>query len=254
MFNFLIRLIDSIVWPLVIVIAIWIVFFLNLSLDFDLNYYGMRPQEWRGIYGIFTMPFLHGDFDHLFSNSVPLLLSMGFIFIYFNKEKVPILLLNVLLTGGILLAIGEQGSNHIGASGLVYAYIFFLVTHAILTWNKEMLGASFLLIFLYGSLIYGIFPEYGRIVGKNISWEGHLAGAISGVVFGFLYRKSGPQQEMFFEEEEDDDDDDDDPDAYWKLPEQRTQETTVRYYYKEKDTLRYNSLPRATQGDNRLRN
>ena len=118
-----------------------------------------------------------------------------------------------------------------------------------------MLGASFLLIFLYGSLIYGIFPEYGRIVGKNISWEGHLAGAISGVVFGFLYRKSGPQQEMFFEEEEDDDDDDDDdPDAYWKLPEQRTQETTVRYYYKEKDTLRYNSLPRATQGDNRLRN
>ena len=193
----------------------------------------MRPQDWRGIYGIFTMPFLHGDFDHLFSNSVPLLLSMGFIFIYFHKERVPILLLNLLLTGGILLVIGEQGSNHIGASGLVYAYIFFLVTHAIITWNKEMLGAAFLLIFLYGSIIYGIFPEYGRIVGKNISWEGHLAGAISGIVFGFLYRNTGPQKALFFDGE--DDDDDDDPDAYWKLPEQRAQETTVRYHYKVRE-------------------
>lgn len=235
MLSFLIRLIDSIVWPLVIVVSIWVVFFINLRFGLDLNHYGMRPQEWRGLWGIFTMPFLHGDFDHLFSNSIPLLLSMGFIFIYFDKERVSILVLNTLLTGIILLALGEQGSNHIGASGLVYAFIFFLVTHAIITWNKEMLGAAFLLIFLYGSLIYGIFPEYGRIVGKNISWEGHLAGAISGVVFGFLYRKAGPQQAMFFEEEQEDEDDNDDTNAYWKTPEQRAQETTVHYYFKKKE-------------------
>jgi membrane associated rhomboid family serine protease len=234
MLRFLVRLIDSIVWPLVIVVSIWVVFFINLRYGLDLNHYGMRPQEWRGLWGIFTMPFLHGDFDHLFSNSIPLLLSMGFIFIYFDKERVSILVLNTLLTGIILLAIGEQGSNHIGASGLVYAFIFFLVTHAIISWNKEMLGAAFLLIFLYGSLIYGIFPEYGRIVGKSISWEGHLSGAISGLVFGFLYRKNGPQQAQFFEEEREYDDDDGAPDAYWKIPEQQPQKTKVHYNYKEK--------------------
>jgi hypothetical protein len=158
---------------------------------------------------------------------------MGFIFIYFEEHKVKILVYNLLLTGVILLVIGDQGTNHIGASGLVYAFVFFLVTHAFFTRNKEMLGAAFVLIFLYGGLIYGLFPDYGKLIGKNISWEGHLAGALSGIFFGMIYRKEGPQQPMFFVE--DDDDDDDDPDAYWKLPEQRASETTVHYHYKEKE-------------------
>ena len=234
MIRLIIKLIDSIVWPLIAVVAIWLVFFLNLSFQWGLNHYGMHPKELQGILGIFTMPFLHGDFDHLFSNSVPLLLSMGFIFIYFEEHKGKIILYNLLLTGVILLFLGDQGTNHIGASGLVYAFIFFLVTHAFFTRNKEMLGAAFVLIFLYGGLIYGLFPDYGKLIGKNISWEGHLAGALSGIFFGILYRNHGPQQPMFFIED-DDDDEEDDPDAYWKTPEQRAQETTVHYHYKEKE-------------------
>ena len=96
-----------------------------------------------------------------------------------------------------------------------------------------MLGAAFVLIFLYGGLIYGLFPDYGKLIGKNISWEGHLAGALSGIFFGILYRKKGPQQPMFFIE--DDDDEEDDTDTYWKTPEQRAQETTVHYHYKERE-------------------
>ena len=234
MFSFLIKLIDSVVWPLVITIAIWIVFFMDINFSWELRQFGMHPRELRGLAGIFTMPFLHGDFDHLMSNSIPLVLSMGFIFIFFKDKKTKILTFNFLLTGILLLFIGKSGTNHIGASGIVYAYIFFLVTHAFITRNKEMLGASFILIFLYGSLIYGLFPEYGKLVGKNISWEGHLSGALSGILFGILFRNKGPQQAIFFVDEEDDDDDDD-PDAYWKLPEQRTPETTVHYHYKERE-------------------
>lgn len=237
MLNLIIRLIDSLVWPLVLVVSIWLVFFINLQFGLNLEHFGMHPKTWRGIFGIFTMPFLHGDFDHLFSNTVPLLLSMGFIFVYFKPQRIAILALNTVLTGSILLAIGDSGSVHIGASGLVYAYITFLVTHALFTQNKEMLGASFLLIFLYGSLIYGIFPEYGRIIGKNISWEGHLAGAISGVFFGFLYRRRGPQQAIFFDDETEDEDDNDDPDAYWKLPESKNQNTTIHYHFKRKKEI-----------------
>jgi membrane associated rhomboid family serine protease len=189
----------------------------------------MHPHEVRGIYGIVSMVFLHANFDHLFSNTVPILLALGFIFIYFDKDKWQIVLYNLLITGVLLIFIGKEGTNHIGASGLVYAYIFFLVTHAFFTRNKEMLAASFILIFLYGGLVYGLFPEYGILIGKDISWEGHLSGAISGVLTGIVYRAKGPQQAMFFTEEEDDDDDED---GYWNLPEE-PENTAVVYHYKE---------------------
>lgn len=239
MLTFLIKLIDAIVWPLVIVVMIWLAFFINFGTVYNFNELGMRPQQWEGVLGIFTMPFLHSNFDHLFSNSVPLVLSMGFIFIYFKEKSTRILVLNWILTGVILLFLGDEGTLHIGASGLVYAYIFFLVTHAFFTRNKEMLAAAFVLIFLYGSLVYGLFPEYGRLIGKNISWEGHLAGAISGIFFGFLYRNSGPQQAIYFEEE-DDEEDDDDEFAYWKIPQDESiaddsRPIRINYRYKKKN-------------------
>ncbi|MGB0850745.1 MAG: rhomboid family intramembrane serine protease [Bacteroidia bacterium] len=236
MFNFIIKLVDSIVWPLVITIAIWIVFFLNMTTVVNLNSFGMHPWDVRGVLGIFTMPFLHANFDHLFSNSVPLVLLMGFIFIYFKKDSSKILALNMLSTGFILLFLGQEGTTHIGASGLVYAFIFFLITHAFLSKNKEMLAAAFILIFLYGSLIYGLFPEYGRLIGKNISWEGHLAGAISGVIWGYLFRNTGPQQKTFFHDE--DELDDDDEIGYWSIPPEENEppqpKVTIHYHFKEK--------------------
>jgi membrane associated rhomboid family serine protease len=233
MFSFLIKLIDSVVWPALLVVSIWIVFFINLRYQLDLNSYGLHPQKWDDLYGVVTMIFLHGNFDHLLSNSIPLLLSMGFIFINFSEERASIIISNILATGIILFFIGQPGSNHIGASGLVYALIFFVVTHSFFTRNKEMLSASFTLIFLYGSLIYGLFPEFGKLIGKNISWEGHLSGALSGIIFGVLYRNRGPQKPPPL-----DDDFDDFEDEYWNTTDVDDQEsfnTHIQYIYKKKD-------------------
>jgi hypothetical protein len=95
-----------------------------------------------------------------------------------------------------------------------------------------MLAASFTLIFLYGSLIYGLFPEFGKLIGKNISWEGHLSGAITGVIFGTLYRNKGPQKPPPL-----DDDFDDFEDEYWNSIEidEEAHDTYIQYTYKEKD-------------------
>jgi len=69
------------------------------------------------------------------------------------------------------------------------------------------------------------------LIGKDISWEGHLAGAISGVLTALYYRNQGPQRLTFFDDEQDDDDDDEL--GYWNMPEE--EETTVHYHYKEKE-------------------
>lgn len=230
MFKFIVQLIDAIVWPLFIVVLIWLAFFLNHGYDLGWNDLGLKPWDWSGLTGVITMPFLHGNFDHLFSNSIPLLLSMAFIFLYFPKTKWHIIGFIYPLTGILLWFIGREHTNHIGASGLVYAYIAFLITHAFINRNKQTLAAAFILIFLYGSLIYGIFPEYGKLIGKNISWEGHLSGAIFGVIFGILYRRKGPQAIKPPE-----DDDEDDVEWYYREMEERehvSQQKHIRYHFR----------------------
>ena len=216
------------VWPLVICLLIWLLFFLNHGYHLEWNYYGLRPLEFRGLIGIFSMPFLHGDFDHLFSNSIPLLLSMSFIFLYFKDVKWQILTLIYLASGSLLWFIAHGDSNHIGASGLVYGYIAFMVTHAAITKNKHTIAAAMILIFLYGSLIYGIFPEYGKLIGKNISWEGHLSGLITGVATAWIFRKNGPQKIVYFEDEDEEGDEDD-----FYLPEDENQAYRIYYHYKD---------------------
>ena len=205
-------------------------FFINHGYDLGWNYYGLRPGYISGLIGIITMPFLHGNFEHLLSNSIPLLLSMAFIVMYFPDKKWQIMLAITGLTGLLLWFMGDVNTNHIGASGLVYGFISFVFIHALINWHKETIAASFVLIFLYSGIIYGIFPEYGRLIGKNISWEGHLSGAISGLLFAFIFRNFGPKQKEYFQDEFDDDDDD----VFFNKEWFEHEDMRIRYLYREK--------------------
>jgi membrane associated rhomboid family serine protease len=134
-----------------------------------------------------------------------------------------------IASGTLLWLIAKTGSNHIGASGLVYGYIAFLITHAFISRNKESIAASFVLIFLYGGIVYGLFPEYGRLIGKNISWEGHLSGALMGIALAFIYRKYGPRKKLYFEDEDEDEEDDNFPEEDWL----GNEDLKIRYIYRK---------------------
>jgi membrane associated rhomboid family serine protease len=95
--------------------------------------------------------------------------------------------------------IGTEGI-HIGSSGIVYALAFFLVTISILKQETKLMAYSLIIIFLYGSIVWGFFPQL--FPDKHISWEGHLAGAITGITLAFFYRNEGPVKKVYFEEEE----------------------------------------------------
>ena len=183
----------------IIVSILWVAFLINDIFGLHWNDFGMKPRNLDGLFGIITMPFLHGDYAHLFSNSVPLLVLLFSIFYFFFRKATLILFMTWFMVGVFTWIIGTEGT-HVGASGVVYALAFFLVTISILKQETKLMAYSLIIIFLYGSIVWGFFPQL--FPDKHISWEGHLAGAITGIVLAFFYKNEGPVKKVYFTEEE----------------------------------------------------
>ncbi|MDR2979859.1 MAG: rhomboid family intramembrane serine protease [Bacteroidales bacterium] len=195
------RVVQSAVKSLIMALLIAVAFVVNSTFSLRWEEYGLQPRSLAGLRGILTMTFLHSDVSHLFSNLIPLfMLSFG-LFYYFPGKALIIIVLLTITTGILTWTIGRDG-NHIGASGLVYALAFFLVTISIIKMETSMLAFTLIIIFLYGSMIWGFFPQL--FPDKHISWEGHLAGAISGVIAAIIYRNEGPKRKEYFPDEEED--------------------------------------------------
>jgi membrane associated rhomboid family serine protease len=189
----------SILKSVMIVSILWVIFQIDDIFGLQWNNYGLLPRNINGLTGIFTMPFLHGSISHIFSNSIPLLVLLFSIFYFFQRKALLILLMTYFIVGILTWVIGTEGT-HIGASGIVYALAFFLVAISIIKQETKLMAYSLIIIFLYGSIVWGFFPQL--FPDKHISWEGHLAGAITGIILAFFYKKEGPVKKVYFEDEE----------------------------------------------------
>lgn len=175
------RLKHSLIFPLFFLITIWIIKIIEFILDISFAKYGIYPLKLSGLIGIITAPLIHGDFAHLISNSSSFfVLSIG-LFYFYRKYAYRIFVMIYILEGIILWLTGRP-SYHIGASGLVYGLAFFLFFSGILSKQKSLIAISLLVAFLYGSMIWGIFPTQ-----SHISWESHLIGGLLGVLFAAFY-------------------------------------------------------------------
>ena len=126
----------AIAQSLIIIGLIWLAFILNHVFMLNWNDFGVRPRELSGLVGIFTLPFLHADYEHLFSNSLPLFFLLFGLFYFFRNKAFLILLMHYLISGILTWVIASSGV-HIGASGMVYAQAFFLVTISILKMEEH---------------------------------------------------------------------------------------------------------------------
>ena len=182
-----------------LIIATWFgIEFIDNVFNLNLQQFGLKPKSINGWYGILSYPFLHGDWNHLFSNSASAIILFTALFIFHEKRSIYILPILYLSSGLLLWIIGEDGSNHIGASGLIYAVAFFLFVSSIIIRDKNSMALSFFIIMFYGSMVWGIMPYF---VQENVSWEGHLAGAIVGVVLAlFEFRNFEPPKKVKIEE------------------------------------------------------
>ena len=169
-------------WPLVFVGICWIIAIYDHLYGIT-NKQGVSPRELKGLFGIFTSPFLHKDFSHLISNTPPILFLGSALFFFYKKLPYQVLWWLYIGGGAWLWCIGRSG-NHIGASGLVYGLFSFVLLGGIISKNKNLMAISLLTIFVYGSMIWGIFP-----MDETISWEGHLSSLLWGIILAFFYKK-----------------------------------------------------------------
>jgi membrane associated rhomboid family serine protease len=213
----------------------WIVFFLDTKFNLHLTNYGTSPRTTKGLIGIITSPFLHSNLEHIAGNSIPLLV-LGMLTFYFYKPIAWGSFLWIYFMSGIWLWVGgrnnEEGTiHHIGASGLIYAAATFLFFSGVFRKHRPLMVISALVAFLYGSMMYGIFP-----IQPDVSWEAHLFGAISGVMVAYNYRKEGPQKREIIWEDDDVDfeaEEKAEEEAYQKFLEQNN--INIHYHFKPKD-------------------
>jgi membrane associated rhomboid family serine protease len=232
------RLLRSMLFPFLLVVLMWALRLIETIGGYDFGFLGIYPLKWYGLIGIITTPFIHSGFSHLIANTVPMLV-LGSALFYFYKDIAFRVLLMIWLFTGFWVWIGARESYHIGASGIVYGLAAFILVSGIIRRHTGLMAVALVVVFLYGSLIWGIFPEF--FPKERISWESHLFGLVAGISLAIFYRKEGPQRKLYsWESEEDDEegnedeDDDNDKDAYWNITLTDEEIKEIRHIYKRR--------------------
>ncbi|WP_291313441.1 rhomboid family intramembrane serine protease [Corynebacterium sp. UBA2622] len=170
--------------------AIWSVFLVNfIFFTGNLNYLGIHPLDEHAFWHIFTAPLLHADVNHIMSNSIP-----GAIFCFligYSGSKVfwEVTAFATFSAGLGTWLFGGVGTNHIGASGLVYGWLTYLIVRGVFNRSGRQILLGAVLGFFYSGLIWGVLP-----VNPGISWQGHLFGAIGGILAGMIITSDDPPE------------------------------------------------------------
>jgi membrane associated rhomboid family serine protease len=198
------KLFLSMLIPGVFVFLMWLVKIIEVLFDLDLSNFGIYPLSLEGLPGVIFSPFIHADFGHLFNNSLPLFFLGTALFYFYSEIAVKVSLWTYFLTG-VLVWLAGRSAWHIGASGLIYGLASFLFFSGIIRKYFRLVALSLLIVFLYGSMVWGIFPN----IYKEVSWESHMLGFISGIILAVVYRNEGPQQPVYEWPDEEDETDND---------------------------------------------
>lgn len=198
----------AIVYPLIMVTAMWLGFFLQHLGFFDACFGAIIPLAPEGLKGILISPFLHGNLEHIFGNSVPIAVLMFLLYQFY-----PLIANKIFFTGWLVVEFlvwllppvdiitgNMYYSCIIGASGIVYVLAFFLFFSGVFRWDMKLLTISMLVALYYGGLIWGMLPEelFSTLnQPSRISWQSHLSGAVVGTIMAFIFKDVGEKRKKF---------------------------------------------------------
>ncbi|MGK2949248.1 MAG: rhomboid family intramembrane serine protease [Acidimicrobiales bacterium] len=163
--------------PVLVLLAVmWVTEVLDLVADGRLDRFGIEPRQLSGLDGVVLAPFLHNGFGHLITNTFPFLILGAAICLGSVRRFVQVTVVVGLTSGVGTWLTGGSGTVHIGASGLVFGYVTYLVSRGVFARKVSYLLGGLLVLMVYGGVLWGLIPRPG------ISWQAHLFGAIGGVV------------------------------------------------------------------------
>lgn len=225
-----------IIYPVLFVLIIWLAFWFEVRFGFNFSKYGVYPQSLKGLRGIVLGPFIHGSIAHIYHNTIPLFVLSMALFYFYRPIAWKVLFLGIVFSGFLTWCIGRP-SYHIGASGLIYVLVSFTFFKGVFAKHYRLIALSLLVIFLYGSMIW-----YAMPIEEGISWEGHLSGLITGLLFALFFRKEIAKPKKYVWEQENYNEDDDpflrhfDKDGnFIEHLEIEEEQSKINYIYKEDD-------------------
>lgn len=183
--------------PMFAALLIWTVFWIEVRFQVNLNYLGIYPRRLVGLRGIVFSPFLHGSLSHLYNNTLPIVILSAALMYFYRSISLRIFLLGLLISGFLTWLIGRP-SYHIGASGLIYVLASFIFFKGVISKHYRLVALSLIVVFIYGSMLWYIFP-----VKDGISWEGHLAGFLTGLFLAVFIKAPLPRIKKYQWEHED---------------------------------------------------
>lgn len=193
------HVISAIQFPSYLVLILWLIHIFKLMFGMSIRAFGNLPRDIDGIIGIFTSPFLHGSFQHLISNSVPLFILSFLIISFYHRIAYQSMLVIYVLTGLAVWTFGRGHVYHIGASGVVYGLVAFVFWMGIFRRDLKSIILALIVTILYSGFLFGILPTQ-----RGISWESHLFGGLVGILVAYWYKgsKEDYQRDDFTGEEE----------------------------------------------------
>ena len=160
-----------------LVAALWVLEAVDQASGNELDGYGIRPRTDEGLLGVFFAPFLHGGWAHLAANTVPLFV-LGVIVLLDGWRRWSIVTLWVVaVSGATVWLISPTGSLTLGASGVVFGWLTYLIARGFYTRAPGQIALGVVVFLFYGGLLAGVLPT-----DSAVSWQGHLGGAVGGVL------------------------------------------------------------------------
>lgn len=162
------------------VTLLWVVEIVDAMTRASLDRYGIRPRSEDGLVGIAAAPLLHGGFTHLEANSVPMLVLGFLVAVVSTARYVAVLAWSWVVSGAGVWLVAPSGSLTVGASGLVFGLLSYLLVAGFLERSATRILVGVAVFFVYGGVLLGVIPGE-----PGISWQGHLFGAVGGVLAAY---------------------------------------------------------------------